>query len=817
MKIKLLLLVGIGFAPFALVAQTAFLYNKGVMSVKSTDVTNTTLYINGDFIAGHDATAACNITLDNSRTVLTGDFIHDLNGGTPANTNVFNYNASDRSRFVFRGTTAQSIKLASGLTYGLNYGQYLKGQNYIKFPILEIDNNKHVTLVPELAAEASSMYLMKGRLILDSRRAIATDFTGITGSMHDAANSTMLSHFMITAGTAYGILAPNNTPVFAESGGSNDPDFHNNFGAVQVNLQLDNPNDYNVGGTGGKIDERYGRSLIGMGSPFFEMKSDYFFWNFLMIPKNESIIGGTPGNTMTDPQRTLKAGEGFVIGIDLRGTNPANYEYDLHPIYQAVPLNERPSFSERIQEKYEFSRFGPFFNSKNNVYRANGWGGHPVVSSSTVAAPNGSSAIFNAVYGNEFITYSNISGLAISQGYNYYANPYMVPLDLSDFMTSSASPVTQWGGVIVANATVTPRDFTNKVWILDPSSVGSGSYDILNPGGIGPGNKWVMVNAKYRVMKTEGATASNPYDTGTGSAQNILAPLQMFVLYSPNGGIGGKTLRIPLSARAITQNALFLRSTSKPNKLVDDFLFEIRDEKIKTSDRTAIVIRTPQDIMTNPDYEGTKKLVTLIASDQTTTRTTTEEGAVTQTNMSTVYTKSDAGVALESNILGVPQSATSETVTLYVTPSLTAQNISITAGRLETANRVKGIMLKDKLTNKEFDLFGGKTYTTTSKATDAVDRFSLRFIFDTSGIEDGDNGSESKSITSYYLNGTLTVTGFDDVDFGSVISVYDIQGRMAAQAKVNDTTVEITQPFSPGAYIVKVVGNKSYAAKFLVK
>ena len=109
MKIKLLLLVGIGFAPFALVAQTAFLYNKGVMSVKSTDVNNTTLYINGDFIAGHDATAACNITLDNSRTVLTGDFIHDLNGGTPANTTVFNYTTGDNSRFVFRGTTAQTI------------------------------------------------------------------------------------------------------------------------------------------------------------------------------------------------------------------------------------------------------------------------------------------------------------------------------------------------------------------------------------------------------------------------------------------------------------------------------------------------------------------------------------------------------------------------------------------------------------------------------------------------------------------------------------------------------------------------------------
>lgn len=808
MKIKLLLLVGIGFAPFALVAQTAFLYNKGVMSVKSTDVNNTTLYINGDFIAGHDATAACNITLDNSRTVLTGDFIHDLNGGTPANTTVFNYTTGDNSRFVFRGTTAQTIKLASGLTYGV-YGQYLKGQNNIKFPTLVIQNRNHVTLIPELAAQAAGLSLDTGRLILESRRAVQDDFTGVTlgSTMHSVANSTMLAHFMVVSNSPTAIATPNN-PTYASSTAV-DANYHNNFGAVQVNLQLDNPLDYNVGGTGGKIDERYGRSLIGMGIPYKEMKSDYFFWNFLMIPKNESIIGGTPGNTMTDPQRTLKAGEGFVIGIDLRGTNPANYEYDLHPLYQINP--NRPQFDQRVTEKYQFSRFGPFFNNSNNVRQANGWGGHATVpNASVMAAPNG---INDVSYANEVLNYGNITGLTISQGYNYYANPYTVPLDLSPLVNGTGTA--DWNNVIFAGPGVTPRDFTNKVWILDPSSVGSGSYDILNPGGIGPGNKWVMVNAKYRVMKAIASTV-NPYDTGTGSSNpNILAPLQMFVLYSPSGS--AKTLTIPASARAITENALFLRSTSTSNRLIDDFLFEIRDEKIKTSDRTAIAIRTPQDIMTNPDYEGTKKLVTLIASDQTTTRSTTEEGAVTQTNMSTLYTKSDAGVALESNILGVPQSATSETVTLYVTPSLTAQNISITAGRLETANRVKGIMLKDKVTNKEFDLFGGKTYTTTSKATDAVDRFSLRFIFDTSGIEDGDNGSESKSITSYYLNGTLTVTGFDDVDFGSVISVYDIQGRMAAQAKVNDTTVEITQPFSPGAYIVKVVGNKSYAAKFLVK
>ena len=518
---------------------------------------------------------------------------------------------------------------------------------------------------------------------------------------------------------------------------------------------------------------------------------------------------------MTDPQRYLKAGEGFVIGLDLRGVNPNNYEYDLHPLYQ-IAAKDRPKFNERIVEKYQFSRFGPFFKSSNNVNQANNWGGRGAVAN-PILAPEGGN-ITDPAYAQEVLNYKDISNLAIEKGYNYYANPYTVPLDLTAFVKAdqTGTNLPDWGDVRVGSSNVTDRDFTNKVWILAPESRGSGSYDILNPSGIGPGNKWIMVSAKYRVMKNAGAT-TNPYDAGTGGSANVLAPLQMFVLYSPKGSATPK-FKIPASARSIKSNALFLRSTSDSDELKDDFLFEINDVKTKSSDRTAIVIRTPQEVMSDMRYENVKKLMTIISSDQTTTRSTTNDGAITQTNMSTIYTKSDNGAALESTVLGVPMSAKTESTVLYVSPSFTAQNISITADRLETANRVKGITLIDKIANKEFELFTGKTYTTTSKPTDPEDRFTLRFVFDesgTSGIEDGD--SESKSITSYYLNGTLTVAGFDDADFGSIISVYDIQGRMAAKAKVDDTTVEITQPFSPGAYIVKVVGNKSYAAKFLVK
>lgn len=114
------------------------------MSVKSTGVTGdnpkTTLYINGDFIAGRDATTA-NVTsqihLEGSQTVLTGNFIHELNGTIGQNglnnSNVFvlpyPYTDTKASRFVFRGTNTQYIKTDQA------YSSTLKGYNYINFRI----------------------------------------------------------------------------------------------------------------------------------------------------------------------------------------------------------------------------------------------------------------------------------------------------------------------------------------------------------------------------------------------------------------------------------------------------------------------------------------------------------------------------------------------------------------------------------------------------------------------------------------------------------------------------------------------------------
>lgn len=796
MKIKLLLFVGFGFVASSLVAQKAVFYNQGEMSISSAGVDGVTLYIDGDFVAGRDAnnnSIVSRIVLDNSsKTILTGDFVHDLNGGS-VSTNIFEQGSSGvagfkGSQFIFRGTSAQSIKLAEGLTYG-EYPQSLKGLNYINFPTLVVENDKHVTIAPELAAQASSLTLNTGRLILDSRRADQSDdFKNVTPGLHSADASTMLAHFMVASD---GEIKTDNAKYKSQSD-------NNKFGAVQVNLVLDDST---------KVNDQIGRSLVGMGSPFAQLGVDYFAWNHLFLPQNESILNGTT----VDAKSFIGAGRGFIVGMDLRGKDEARYTPNVDQVYLNLP--DKPKFTERAKDGYSFSRFGEFFTNSNNHFQANGWGGRTGASSFL-----SSTGLDDNAYVGEVLNFKDVSKLPIEKGYNYYSNPYTVPLSLEDLAKNTAAA--DWG-VTTGGSGSTTRDLSNQIWILDPSSVGSALYDVTtSPGTQLPVGK-ITVNSKYRVIRPDaGSTApqSDDYDPGTGAGGDLytIAPLQMFVMFAPNAT--GKKLTIPAKARQISQNSLFLRSTPKSGNYKDDFLFNVKDEKSNASDRTAIVIRTPQEVMTNAGYGATDKLIALITSDATTTKSTTEVGAVTQTNLSTIYTKSDSGRALESNVLGVPMNTESETVTLFVTPSLIAQNISISTGRLETADRVQGIMLKDKVTNKEFDLFGGKTYTTTSKATDPADRFTVKFILkSTSGIEGDKNNSDSKSITSYYSNGTLTVTGFEDADFGSVVSVYDIQGRMTAQAKVNDTTVEITQPFSQGAYIVKVVGNKSYAAKFLVK
>ncbi|SHE83362.1 Por secretion system C-terminal sorting domain-containing protein [Dysgonomonas macrotermitis] len=802
MKEKIFLLLGVGFIPLALSAQSVpYLYNKGQMSVVSTvaNRSNTALYIGGDFIS--EGVEDANMYLENAQVVLTGDLYRKEADEGNKGTNVFSwpkatgggYDTSKASNFVFRAhatnPVAQHVWITSTAAKVDNSAMIFesKGRDYVNFPDVIVENNKHVTISPAIAAYAHNITLNTGRLILDSR-----PLNTPTDVLYTPPTRTLVNNEASILAHLYLDGTETHTARTASTSTLDD------FGATQVNLALqavDNANRRNDGDP-----------IAGFGSPFKSMYADYFMYNFLFKPTGGTILN-EDRNTNTDPKEKLVRGRGYVVGIDLRGDNSADYT-DVHALYASVI-----KFEDRAKDGYKFGRFAYSNSNKNNLFQLTGTL-TAVTSTSTV------SSVSSDAYSGEFLNNDDVQAPALVAGFNYLSNPYTTPLDLDALLYNTSSST--WGVTSgYSNGTTTNGDIANRVWILDSNSTASGSYNFLSPGKeANLGNKWVVVSYMYRLMRGVGGTASITYDNGGGSS-TLIGPLQMFVVYANTTGVG-KTMTIPKSARSLDGNALFLRSGTT-DYAKDDFLFQVKDVKTGKEDRTAVVLRTFDEISSNKNFVDITKLRTSIIPDETSATATTKSGDVSQTYMNLLYTKDTDGNALESKFLSIQndEAVTSSTstvsTTLYLTPAAENQSIEIRSYRNYTKERVQEIWLDDKRDSKSIKLSDGAIYSTTTKPTDAVDRFTLRFIRPVSGIDPGVTNPNNTDITAYYDNSKLTVSGFNDSDQGNFVSVYDIQGRLINRKKVEGSSLEFNDGFNVGAYIVKMTGSRSYATKFMAR
>lgn len=809
-----------GLLPLALSGQgSSYLYNKGAMSVigggTGAGVT-ATLYIGGDLVSDTDnasTTKAGSIFMDASKIVLTGDLYRVEPSATFTGvSNVVSlpttYTDARKSEFVFGGTTPQHIWVKSGAT--LN--PQTKEKDYVLLPNLVVENSSHVTVSPEISLVVKDVTANKGRLILDSRRLAATDKigtgAGVAPTATDLKDYSILANLLVDfkAGEAKAALARNLNLAAATT----KPEEYG--GGVQVNLELTN--------LAARTEaDRWteGDPLVAFGTPFRSMRADYFMYNFLFTPSGNTIFN-EDGNTTTNPNYEMKAGQGFVVGIDLRGSNPANYT-DVAGEYQLPGGASSIDFASRVNEKYKFNRFA--LTNKNNLYPT------AQLKSSIGSAHTAANASTSSAYTGEVLNYNNNglpdtnpgAGVDVSlkgNQFNYLSNPYTTPLDLSDLIvdnTASAAWGVTPGYASDHSAVPATLDIANRVWIMDPASAASGTYDFISGGtSIGPGNKWVIASYQYRVMLAAGATAvidAQYSGDGAGNPYQI-GPLQMFVIYAYKNA----TMHIPLSKRKLSPS-LFLRSNKQVSQPSDDFLFEVRDNKQGTSDRAAVVLRKPADLLKNPSYMSVKKLRTTLKTQQNgKTIVESEEGTVKQTYLSVVYTKNKEGAALESNFLSMSGNETS--TYLYIMPGFNSKDVTIRSLRMDSKDQVKEVYLVDSKLNKTVPLNEGTEYVATVATSDSPERFKLVFKHPSGGIGDIDD-TENNDLTSYYANGTLTVTGFTDADYGNVVSVYDIQGRLVGQTKVTNTEASISDVFSQGAYIVKVTGSRSYVTKFLAR
>jgi hypothetical protein len=199
-------------------SQPVTFFNKGALFVKDS------LYIGGNFQAVKQSKV-----YQEGKTVLTGDFINDVESG-----NVFTIETGkNKGSFEFRGTSKQEIK-----------GSAAKDK-YINFPdTLRINNqgttDSIVSMHPNIAATAKVVDIQRGRLILESKA---------------ETNASVNAHLLV------------------------EKDVTGKSNAIQVNLALGDNH------TKGK--------LVGFASPFETLYADYFFFNFLTRPTAKGLFGDT--------------------------------------------------------------------------------------------------------------------------------------------------------------------------------------------------------------------------------------------------------------------------------------------------------------------------------------------------------------------------------------------------------------------------------------------------------------------------------------------------------------------------------------------
>jgi len=722
-KIYLIIIVWICFC-FSISSQVV-LHNLGKIIAKGEGLNETSLYIDGGMQVSDNKAESSQIELENTRMKLLGDFIHDVHSG-----NVFVSPISGQAGVVeFCANALQQIT-----TSGTNISNMpSKQHNYINFPHLDINNNKHIVINPRLAVKTQHIVLTKGWLIVDSDIAQVQ----IDGDANvNTDQETVLAHLFVQGNVFY------NKEQWADKD-------RNDRGFIQVNLKLPNEG------------ERAEKSIIGFGSPFKELRSDYFMFNTLLRPVPAGFLANSP---VTDPRSVMKAGKGYVLGIDLRGSEEKYY-----------PLSEElsnASFSQRSTGFYQFNRNAFSEYAPSNQF----FGEDPMV----------------AAYRNEVLNTTDVV-VPLSEGFNYLSNPFTTPLNI-DKLLGNDEAQDSWN--IEADDLSQKPQLRNRVWILAPNSV---AKQTGNP-------FYSQYTYNYQVaMRTGGTYIDNDNVSGVTS----IAPLQMFVVraYPTAEGV---SITIPASER-VMGTTRFLRNSESDNHRRDDFILEFRDLLTKTTDRISFVLRTEQEIKYNKNYSDVERLVSVSGNSSNGFRSAGSPVAdFEQSQASQIYTKDASGKPLSVQFLSLEST---NTLPLYHIPSSISQPIQIVGLRLNTKDRVDEMWLEDRLLNVWQEITPEMLYQTFSNPTDRIDRFVIHFWRPTN-INSIDR--ETK-IYAYYSDNAVIVEGFVGTDRGNTIELFDISGRKLDMQTVEKEQVEIRKKYTSGVYIVQMRGSRNQSVKVLIK
>ncbi|GEM_PF-1563501 len=429
-------------------------------------------------------------------------------------------------------------------------------------------------------------------------------------------------------------------------------------------------------------------------------------------------------------------------------------------------------------------------------------------------------------------------------GLNFLGNPFMFPISLNPLLGFPVSPTTE-DPLDPTNDSYTSRPADEataedgyEVPELTPTSSStpikaSSLYIDADPNVVLRGKYWVINQAlvkydvaeniyryrtSYDYISRDGSTVvsktmQGSSNIGQGIANPLgylVSPMQLFCVQAskpvkislkPSLRRFGLT-RFPKSAAKSAENVV----------LKDWFAVEAKADGNEFSDRTAIVFRD----QAKPQYDGydTKKGLT----DQYDTYNDVLNGKSTKNkqeeNKAIVYTKTKDGVSLLGN--GVPKNT--KELALYYAAPVGTQEMTLRFYGLENLESVPGVWLIDRyLDNKTIELTPESEYTFVSDGTnennaEIDNRFILRFYDAKDGMIDPDE----IEITCYYDRSVLHVSGLNEGDLGSEITLYDLQGRLMGKTKVNEyPSMTYPKPLALGTYIAKITGKRNHTSKFV--
>jgi len=388
----------------------------------------------------------------------------------------------------------------------------------------------------------------------------------------------------------------------------------------------------------------------------------------------------------------------------------------------------------------------------------------------------------------QFVNYANASkdeilnvqdvNIKLEAGWNFLGNPFTAPLDLSTFV-NDVTAADEWG---VTRAKVNNSSKPHVRAAFYVLSGGEGTYT--------PEHKEepYKFNVSYLLAQKEGSTLQLG---GLNTDKLLIAPMQMFVVGVYDAG-AGQTLRIPKAKRTHGDVHFYRSRSAEENSIVNELLIEVKDNTTQGFDRLTVVFRDGASLQSNDQYDAQKMF--------------NRSKGVSQ-----IYTMSSDNKYMTANVVN----STTESVIMCLEPTSQAQQVTLSAHRLNSLSSVNKIVLEDLVTKTQTDIYQNPEYTFTSSPSDRTDRFVLHFLRNVDGIEDYIN--TSVEMYAHYEAGNLRIMGLAESDLNSVISVYDIHGRMAYQGKVSETPrMDVNVQLVKGTYLVKLAGKRTGSFKLLV-